>query len=69
MEEVNGLVEQLATRMDRGEAERERKNMLSSIKGVMVDDHTQKKISPSEKKWHPRLYSRVILFSSCDNLP
>ena len=49
--------------------QRERKNMLSSIKGVMVDDHTQKKISPSEKKWHPRLYSRVILFSSCDNLP
>ena len=62
MEEVNGLVEQLATRMDRGDAERE-KNMLSSIKGVMVDDHTPKKISPSGKKMAPStLFSGDIVF-------
>jgi hypothetical protein len=28
MEDVNGLVEQLATRMDRGEAEREKKHAV-----------------------------------------
>jgi hypothetical protein len=32
MEEVNGLVEQLATRMDRGDAEREKKTCCLQLR-------------------------------------